>query len=105
MNCYTYTVVLSQSEEDSYTLESGFLMANNYSNATAQLENHYNSSLTRIIDLADTNRDIIVLPSNIIYDFARGNYSDSNVPCNIWGNKVTESSTETIDWNVQETHI
>lgn len=107
MKCYTYTIVISQSGDDTYALESGFLMANNYSDATGQLEYHYGPSLVRIVDLASTQQEIITLPSNIVYDFARGNYSETSIPCNQWGNKLTavEASTEAIDWNVQETHI
>lgn len=98
---YTYTIVLMHYEEDTYHLESGLLMAETYTNAVEQLEEYYRPNLTRIVDLAETNEEMIILPANVVYDYARGEYAETEIPCNKWGNKLTESDDKTkIDWNV-----
>lgn len=102
---YTYTIVLHDGthyEEDTYHLESGLLMAETYTNAVEQLEEYYRPNLTRIVDLAETYEEMIILPASVVYDYARGEYAETEIPCNKWGNKLTESDDETtkIDWNV-----
>lgn len=104
---YTYTVVVYDGANQGYHLESGLLMARSYTNAAEQLEEFYSTSLTRILDLAETDNEMIILPSSIVYNYARGTYDECIVPCNQWGNKLTEFDNETatdtkIDWNVQE---
>ena len=107
---FTYTAVIyngTHYEEDNYRLESGLLVADCYTNAMDQLEDYYTPNLTRIVDLAETDNEVIILPASIVYNYARDNYDECAVPCDQWGNKLTELDNETatdtkIDWNVQE---
>lgn len=96
---YTYTVVVFDGI-DQYHLESGLLTAPSYTNAVEQLEGYYCPGLTRIVDLAETDNGMIILPTNVVYNYARGEYDECTVPCNQWGNKLTEPDTK-IDWNIQ----
>lgn len=103
---YTYTVVIFD-DTDQYHLESGLLTAPSYTNAVEQLEEYYRPDLTRIVDLAETDNEMIILPTNVVYNYARGEYNECSVPCNRWGNKLTERDNETatdtkIDWNIQD---
>lgn len=101
---FIYTVVIYDDtyyEEDNYCLESGLLAADCYTNAMDQLEVYYTPRLTRIVDLAETDNEMIILPSNIVHAYAHGTYDECTVPCDRWGNKLTESNTK-IDWNIQE---
>lgn len=108
---FTYTAVVyeyNNNREDIYKLESGLLTARNFTDAMEQLADYYDSNLVRIVDLAPTNNEMIILPASTVYNYARNEYDECFIPCDQWGNKLTEFDNEMatdtkIDWNVQET--
>lgn len=92
MTVYTFTVVAYNDEGTSSHQESGLLYADSYSNAVTQLEYYYGSDLIRILSISDTNKEMAILPANVIFDFTRNKYDDIlELPCNIWG-ELNESS-------------
>lgn len=90
---FTYTVVIYAGEED-YRLENGLLTAYSFTDAVEQISDFYDTDLARIVNLAPTDNEMIVLPANVVYNYARGNYDGCTIPCDQWGNELTESTVE-----------
>lgn len=112
MEVYVYEIVLAttpwSSDSDSdFVKVSGLLTSVSYGDAAEKLENYYESSLHRIINLKCANFPLIELPKEIVRNYDMGVYNTNNqleIKCDQYGVALPvspEAKAEAeIDWSV-----